>query len=282
MFIWRLDKELSSDSEAGQTSALDGFAAVFSGKASSGKPTRSPQYLLVQFIVSGTWSKTPGLCGGRPCPPRSWHHHGGPLRRAAPHPGSGAPWIRCPLENSSSADIAFGLGASGKGKTPFPLLPYSRTPSPRIRPKWPWASPGYSFFMTCAFPRTIPFPALPAIPWKKPGRTTCPLPPESAARRRHQCPHRFQCRFPCQAILGRTRSQPPGTSRRTAPESGGNGGTNIRMTGRRSLPNWTRTPLLPQNSKRFTPRDSPERPSRMPSRNMKKLLSPRTARLTAT
>lgn len=34
--------------------------------------------------------------------------------------------------------------------------------------------------------------------------------------------------------------------------------------------------------KRFTPRDSPERPSRMPSRNMKKLLSRRTARLTAT
>lgn len=41
--------------------------------------------------------------------------------------------------------------------------------------------------------------------------------------RRHQCPHRFQCRFPCQAILGRTRSQPPGTGRRTTPESGGNG-----------------------------------------------------------
>lgn len=82
---------------------------------------------------------------------------------------------------------------------------------------------GYKLFMTCAFPRTIPFPALPAIPWKSRDGQPAHFHRSPRPERRHQCPHRFQCRFPCQAILGRTRSQPPGTGRRTAPESGGNG-----------------------------------------------------------
>lgn len=46
------------------------------------------------------------------------------------------------------------------------------------------------------------------------------------------------------------------------------------MTGRRSLPNWTKTPLLPQNSKRFTPRGFTGETITNAIADMKKLLSP--------
>lgn len=71
---------------------------------------------------------------------------------------------------------------------------------------------GYKLFMTCAFPRIIPFPALPAIPWKKPGRTTCPLPPESAARKAASMPPPFSMPLSMPSNFG-TDAQPTSRNR---------------------------------------------------------------------
>lgn len=71
---------------------------------------------------------------------------------------------------------------------------------------------GYKLFMTCAFPRTIPSPALPVIPWKKPGRTTCPLPLESAARKAASMPPPFSMPLSMPSNFG-TDAQPTSRNR---------------------------------------------------------------------
>lgn len=47
---------------------------------------------------------------------------------------------------------------------------------------------GYKLFHDVRLSKTIPFPALPATPWRRPARTTWPPPPESAARRAASTP----------------------------------------------------------------------------------------------
>ena len=107
--------------------------------------------------------------------------------------------------------------------------------------------------MTCAFPRTIPFPALPAIPGKKPGRTT---PPTSTGVRSQKgginAPTVFNAAFHAKQFWD-------GRAANLQEQAGGPPLNPVEM-GYEHPDDWKKIAAkldqdaaLPQNSKRFTP-----------------------------